>query len=346
MSFVKKAVKKVFKFHKRLFKKTKSFVKRAVKSKWFKIVAIIALSVFTAGLAAGGFAAFGAASAAAGGGIGGFFSAVGSTMATGWTAITSSVTGMFSGGAAQTAAAGQPLMTAGLEGTGGLLGSGAAAGANAAGTGVLAAEAASTGALAASSASGFVAPLASNVGTALTGGAATQAAGAGFWGASKGVLSKFGSLLMDKGLAGTALRGGIVQGINMWSQNAQMEKQEEYFRNRTVWGGPAFGGTSEPMSFLRPAADQSAAQMAATTMPTQTPQQVQAEQLAAMAATSQGQLPGASQGQSQGLLAAATPQQQAGAMDQPMQNQPPPATNPQQSSPGGLLQLETAGVYA
>mgnify|MGYP001814162153 CR=1 FL=1 len=47
MSFVKKAVKKVFKF-----------VKKVVKSKIFKWVAIAALTFFTAGVAAGGFAAF------------------------------------------------------------------------------------------------------------------------------------------------------------------------------------------------------------------------------------------------------------------------------------------------
>lgn len=67
MSFIKKAVKKVFKV-----------VKKVVKSKWFKWVAIAALTFFTAGVAAGGFAAFAGVNS-----IGSFFVAVGQTMATG-----------------------------------------------------------------------------------------------------------------------------------------------------------------------------------------------------------------------------------------------------------------------
>jgi hypothetical protein len=83
MSFIKKAVKKVFSVAKKVVKKVVKTVKRAVKSKWFKYALMAAAIVFTAGVAAGGFAAFSGVST-----VGGFFGAVGQTMATGWTAIT------------------------------------------------------------------------------------------------------------------------------------------------------------------------------------------------------------------------------------------------------------------
>lgn len=73
MSFVKKAVKKVFKF-----------VKKVVKSKIFKWVAIAAVVFFTAGVAAGGFASFAGVT-----GIPSFFVAVGQTIATGAASIAS-----------------------------------------------------------------------------------------------------------------------------------------------------------------------------------------------------------------------------------------------------------------
>lgn len=103
MSFVKKAVKKVFKF-----------VKRLVKNKVFQIVAIIALSVFTAGIAAGGFAAFSGVSS-----IGGFFTAVGQTMATGLSSITASL-GMKGASAALAAKGGAAATAAGLAGAKGV----------------------------------------------------------------------------------------------------------------------------------------------------------------------------------------------------------------------------------
>lgn len=79
MSFIKRAGKKVFKFF-----------KRAVKSTVFKWVAIAALTLFTAGVAAGGFASF-AGVASAGGGVGAFFTAVGQTMATGAASVASAL---------------------------------------------------------------------------------------------------------------------------------------------------------------------------------------------------------------------------------------------------------------
>jgi hypothetical protein len=75
MSFVKKAVKKVFKA-----------IKKVVKSDLFKWVAIAALTFFTAGVAAGGFAAFTGVST-----LPQFFVAVGQTMATGAASITASL---------------------------------------------------------------------------------------------------------------------------------------------------------------------------------------------------------------------------------------------------------------
>ena len=75
MSFVKTAVKKVF-----------TFIKKVVKSKVFKWVAIAALTFFTAGVAAGGFAAFTGVT-----GVGSFFTAVGQTIATGAASIASTL---------------------------------------------------------------------------------------------------------------------------------------------------------------------------------------------------------------------------------------------------------------
>lgn len=71
MSFVKKHIKRVW-----------NITKKVVKSKVFKYVAIAAAIFFTAGIAAGGFAAFAGVST-----VGGFFGAVGATMATGGAAI-------------------------------------------------------------------------------------------------------------------------------------------------------------------------------------------------------------------------------------------------------------------
>ena len=72
MSFVKKALKKVVKT-----------VKKVVKTKVFKYVAIAAAVFFTAGVVAGGFASFSGVTS-----IGGFFGAVGETIAAGASAIT------------------------------------------------------------------------------------------------------------------------------------------------------------------------------------------------------------------------------------------------------------------
>ena len=122
MSFVKKAVKKVF-----------SFVKKVVKSKYFKWVAIAALTFFTAGVAAGGFAAFTGVNS-----VGAFFTAVGQTMATGAASMASGLG--FKGAAAKLASHGGAaaiqagLTTTATSATGAALSSAAATGSTATGT--------------------------------------------------------------------------------------------------------------------------------------------------------------------------------------------------------------------
>lgn len=108
MSFVKKIVKKTVKF---------------VKKHWKKIL-IAAAIVFTAGIATVGFAAFSGVST-----VGGFFSAVGSTMVAGGAAIAGTV-GIGSGVTATTAGgafAGAPIMAGVQAGSGLTLINGAAA---------------------------------------------------------------------------------------------------------------------------------------------------------------------------------------------------------------------------
>lgn len=126
MSFIKKAVKKVF-----------SVAKKIVKSKVFKWIAIAALCFFTAGVAAGGFAAFAGVNS-----IGSFFVAVGQTMATGAASMASSLgfQGMSSSLAAHGGAAAiqAGLTTTATSATGATL-TATTAGSNAT-TGIIAAE--------------------------------------------------------------------------------------------------------------------------------------------------------------------------------------------------------------
>ena len=359
MSFVKKAVKKVFKFAKKVVKKTGSFLKRAWNNKWVRMAIIIAASVFTAGLASGGFAAFSGVNS-----IGGFFGAVGQTMATGWTAITGAVANagkgfasLFTGGT--TAAEGTALAASGefVAPLASSVGTATAEGAALAGatgatpllgvslgttaattgtTGLMAAgttSAASLGALEAAglaSAGQFVAPLMSNV---------TSSAGA------KGFIGKFGNLLLDKGWGGTLLRSSIAQGFMGYYQNKDREREEWYWRQRTVWGGPAFGGDAGGIQLADPVAV-----MAQNQQPTSAAQMAQQ--------SAQQPVPGAQAQQQQGLLATggmtdpraaqqqmAAEQQLAAASGVPaQQTQPPPATQPQQGRTPGLLQLEQMGV--
>lgn len=222
MSFVKKAVKKVFKF-----------VKRLVKNKVFQIVAIIALSVFTAGVAAGGFAAFSGVSS-----IGGFFTAVGQTMATGMASITSAL-GMQGTSAAFAAKGGAAAIKAGLVTTAQTAGSIATSAAAAS------AKAAAAGNTAAAAAQGATAKAAAGMAHTLPAAGTTAAKAAAAGVAKTGVSSTFGKVAGQKVLgevtigqmATSAALGGIK---NMMDQDAR--KRE--FPNGYVAGGTARKGGS------------------------------------------------------------------------------------------------------
>lgn len=110
MSFIGKAVKKVFSIGKKIVKG----IGKAFENKWVRSAFLVALTVFTAGLGSVGFAGFSASMASAGGGLGGFFSAVGSTMAAGYSTIATGVKSFFTGSAAPAAA---PITSTGPLGT-------------------------------------------------------------------------------------------------------------------------------------------------------------------------------------------------------------------------------------
>jgi hypothetical protein len=235
MSFIGKAVKKIFKV-----------AKKIVKSKWFKIALIAAACVFTAGIAAGGFAAFSGVST-----IGGFFGAVGTTMSTGMSAIAGAL-GMTAAAPAGVSSAAAIAAEGGvIAGTGiGTAGIGMATGATALEAGAiggsmasaLGATTAATGA-AAGAGGGAILGLAGGMPGAIaaTAGATSATTAAGGW------LGKMGGLLMDKGVAGTAMRQGIMGGISMAMQASADKKEDKYRRSRYVWGGPAFGGDGTGM---------------------------------------------------------------------------------------------------
>jgi hypothetical protein len=241
MSFVGKAIKKVFKV-----------AKKIVKSKWFKIAAIVAACVFTAGISAGGFAVFSTAAEAAGGGLGGFFAGVGATMSAGM----ASIAGAFGIGAGYVGPA-----SAGVVGTTantvGVLAAGEGAALSAAAGGTAAAEmglmAGAGSSIASSAMAGAGVGAGSLVGTGATLGAAGGAAGwnvanaglgvgANAAGGAGGFLSKIGNLLTDKGMAGTAMRQGIMGSISMAMSSAAARKEDKYRRSAYVWGNSAFGG--------------------------------------------------------------------------------------------------------
>jgi hypothetical protein len=339
MSFVKKAVKKVFKVVKKIKKKAWSFTKRVVKSDWFKIAAIIALSVFTAGIAAGGFAAFSGVST-----VGGFFSAVGTTMSTGFTAITGAIAkagsamgSMFGGGSAAagstaaTTAASTAAGTAATAGAaeaavaGGLL---ADAGVGVAGIGV---SGVSSGAsmLAAAEATGLAA---AGYGSGMA--AALGTAGAGAAGAGGGFLGTIGGMLTSstgKYLMGNAVLGGI----QSYYADKRAEVQEGYYRNRNIWGNAAYGSDGNVMDIMMPSFKKTSNVVGgsqAGLLPYQTAQ-LSAQEKAAMqepVSIDRSNLLGP--GPDQQLPESPNPQQ-AGPGVPGQQTQPPPATQPQQGQP-------------
>lgn len=222
MSFVKKAVKKVFKV-----------VKKVVKSKIFKIVAIAALIFFTAGVAAGGFAAFAGVNT-----VGGFMVAAGQTMATGAAAITGGL-GMAGTSGALAAHGGAAATAAGLAGAPAL---GATLGTVASTTGVLAADVGVT------SLSGIAASATSGVG-AVTGTAvaatpafslaATPAASGGFLNAAANIFSK--PILGDVTF-GQLATSAVTTGLGTVLKSKMDEKDNP---NGFVAGGLARGGGSD-----------------------------------------------------------------------------------------------------
>lgn len=198
MSFVKKAIKKVVKT-----------VKKIVKSKIFKYVVIAAAIFFTAGVAAGGFAAFSGVSS-----IGGFFTAVGQTIATGASAIAGGL---------------------GFQGASSTL----------AGYGGAAAEAAGL-----TASSQILAPVVVNAMTVGTGAgqaatvaaaqtAAGQAAGSGFLASVKGVLGK---KVIGDATIGELASKGIMTAV---TASLKSKGDEKEYANSFVAGGVARGGGSE-----------------------------------------------------------------------------------------------------
>lgn len=163
MSFVKKAIKKVVKT-----------VKKIVKSDIFKYIVIAAAIFFTAGMVAGGFAAFSTTMSTSG-----FFTAVGQTIATGASAIAGGL--------------GFQGMSASLAAHGGAMASAAGLQTVASGTMIAGMEVAAGTSVASLSATG-----------------AGSAAGSGFLGAVKGVLGK--KVLGDVSI-GQLAANGITMGI-------------------------------------------------------------------------------------------------------------------------------------
>jgi len=353
MSFVKRAVKKVFKVTKRALKKTGSFLKRAWDNPWVRTAIIVAASLFVGGfVSGGGWSGFTQSIAANGGGVSGFFTATGQTIASGFNGLVNGVkqlgssmfgTGTGPGSAAGGYAAGGMTNAGNISAAFGAEAPAAAAQAAAGGSSLLSGAAATAATSAASS--GVSQALAqqmlgaTNPYAGLTSlyQAAPSAAPTGFFG-------KLGNLLVDPGWGGTFLRQGIAQGVMSYYAQEDQERQEWYWKNRTVWGGPAFGGSSESSIKMPTPHVMSAEEMYAQ-------QQQQNSQSQAMAMQGAEQQVPAMQGQGpqQGLLAQdpmliAQAQAQA-ANGIPAQNtQPPPATQPPQGRTPGLLQLETMGV--
>lgn len=235
MSAIAKGVKKVFKGVKKVVKKIA------------KPVLIGGAIFFTAGIAAGGFAAFGASSGLS------FFGAVGQTMAAGAQAVAGSlgigsgiagtgVTSAFAGTAAQGATLGTGVLAQTLGLSAGP--AAAASGTAQAGAGVLKSglapalpgevTKASLANLGGSAASGYAAG---------TGGSALATSG--------GVLGKVGGAL--KGMAGSnvgqlMLAQGIMGGIQSYAQSEEAKKDRKRFMKSGVFGvargekyGQAFG---------------------------------------------------------------------------------------------------------
>lgn len=270
MSAIKKVVKGIVNFTKKVEKAGHRFVK-----KYWKQILIAAAIVFTAGIATVGVAGFSSAMAAGGGGFAGFMSAAGSTMVAGTAAIGGSV-GIGSGVTASTAGgafAAAPVMSGVAAGSGLTLGTGAAAQGLglAASTYAPAATAASAGATSIGTsgltagatgatsggygAGGYLTaanPAPGLMGTAGSTGGAT-AAGAAGTAATTGITSNAASVATQeaakKGVLSTVLNSRLsgpllsagVQGISGYMQGKQQQQMMEDTRPLSFWGAGARG---------------------------------------------------------------------------------------------------------
>jgi hypothetical protein len=268
VSAIKKVVKGIVNFTKKVEKAGHKFVKR-----YWKQILIAAAIVFTAGIATVGVAGFSSAMAAGGGGFAGFMSAAGSTMVAGTAAIGGSV-GIGSGVTASTAGgafAAAPVMSGVAAGSGLTLGTGAAAQGLglAASTYAPAATAASAGATSIGTsgltagatgatsggygAGGYLTaanPAPGLMGTAGSAGGTTGAAGTAATtgitsnaasvatqeAAKKGVLST----VLNSRAAGPLLSAGV-QGISGYMQGKQQQQMMEDTRPLSFWGAGARG---------------------------------------------------------------------------------------------------------
>lgn len=212
MSFIAKAVKKVF-------RKVRKVVKRLWDNKWVRTALLIGATIFTAGLAAGGW------TFAAGQGIGGFFSSVGNTLAAGWKSITTGVKSFFGAGTKGT----------GLE-----------VGKTAAEMGNLGKQA--TGTLMEGAAKDVAGIAIKDTGKNLLQDTLVDQGKESFL--KKGLDWLFGA---SKGSA--FARNAISTGIQAYWQREDVEWERNRRDNVTIAGGRAFGGRSEayrqPLQFAR-----------------------------------------------------------------------------------------------
>lgn len=261
MSFIAKAVKKVF-------RKVRNFVRRAWDNKWVRAALLIGATIFTAGLAAGGWAY------TAGSGLSGFFSSVGQTFAAGWQSITSGVTKFFGGKGAST---GVNIGQTSAE----------AIGDKAFGTLVDGAKGAADGLF----------------GQTIQGAGSNVLSGTLVDQGKEGFLKKTLGWLFGDTKGAAFVRSSLSTGIQSYWQRKDVERAWERDDNRTIAGGPAWGGRAEayrqPLQFTRGDANSAAARAAQPMAFNQAAQQAPEE----FAAQQQGVQPQQAMG-----LAAAAPQ--------------------------------------
>jgi hypothetical protein len=360
MSFVKKAIKKVFKTVKRAVKKVGSFLKRAWENPIVRTAILIAAAYFTAGLINPNFpgwsaswssnmAAAGGASASFGAKVGVFFQTVGQTISAGSAYINQGISNLFGKGGEATGLA--PSTSSTVTDLSGVATEGAGAEtvaqALAGDLSPVVPTAQKIGTSIASSAD-----MAKWMGTALPKTTTSLMADVGLstWGkvlyGAQKTAGKFGQLLMADSFAGTAARWGTIMGMQMYWQNKQYEKEEGYFRGRNIWGTSAFdGGPGWADQIARPRINRTGQVANAPQTPSAAQQMAQGPQQPIPAQAASIQQPGgllaaapvpAAQSAQQGLLA------QTGVPAQ--QTQAPPATQPPQGRPPYGVYPEILGV--